>query len=298
MSASHDELRDLVLVYEELTETERARADEHLASCSACAELLGRLQRLERAAAAQGAIPPLDAPVLERLSAGEREDADASLALLRTRLRLGPRFGNRPTRAGLRARGGVLDAFRDWLFGPTGMRWALASASVAAILLVTFVVWQPRQSGMTTGALVRDARLAPYSGPRGATVPGWHTGQAFVLDFMLAAPASPVVFHVDPRGSVTLLYPESPTSPAPIEPAGLVRLPREGSEIVWRLEGEPGPETFLVGATANGQVSLRELAAEAERAGGSDRDAALGRLRALLERRLGPVQSIEVEHLP
>ncbi|MBI5711118.1 MAG: DUF4384 domain-containing protein [Candidatus Eisenbacteria bacterium] len=286
MNAEHDAWRDLVLVLEELEGDEREKAEAHLASCPECRSLLVRLQGVERGARLQSVLARLERGEPVRMSAGDAEQAHASLLALRVRLGLegaAPAAGRaRAATAGTGAR-------------PWRRHWVRVLVPAAAVAAALLVLW-PRPSG--DHVLVRDLRLLPASQMRGGGEGGWHTGDAFVLRFELAAPAQPVVFHAGPSGELALLYPEDPGAALEKSPAGPVTLPPEAGGIEWRFEGEPGVETFVVGARSRPAPGLAELLAQARALPATDRSARVKALRELLERRMGPVRAIEVTHQP
>lgn len=293
MDPSHRGLRDLVLAYEELEPSDRERADAHLAECAECRSLLASVQEIERKAAAAGTLPELgDASLLPRTDA-ERGEAERSLIALRQRL--GLEAPDAPRRPAAREPEGWLERLRATLGALVpDRRWALAPIVVAAIAIVA--LW-PRPTG--DPLLVRDLRLIAESEVRGSA-PGWHTGEAFTLRFELTSPAKVVVFHVGAGARPTLLYPFEPTAFTEHEMAGPIVLPPPASGIEWRLEGEPGPERFVVAAGARGAIDVAALVAEAAALDsvGESSESVYRSLGRLLERRVGPVRSIEIQHLP
>jgi hypothetical protein len=286
MTHNHDHLRELVLVYEELEPEEKRLADSHLGECADCASLLAKLQRLERASDLRGAVPELDRV---RLGTAERAAAEASLAALRARVALPATAapGTAPSPA-TRPRSAAA-ALWEWAHrAPVLVRLAPA----LAVLLVAWLLW-PRPP---IAPLLRGAELARYSGMRGEAGEGFRTGEAFVLRLELAAPARPVVYHVDPEGRIDLLYPGPGEAAPALVPAGAVTLPPEPSGIEWRFEGTPGAETFLVAAARTDRPlprldSLRTLPS-------GSREARIRALASSIEREIGPVRRLEATHRP
>jgi hypothetical protein len=298
MNDGHDALRELVLGYEELDAESRATADAHLASCPACRALLARVQQVERRA--QSLSPPagFDAANDDALGAADREAADRSLVALRAKLGLpsstpAPAAAPRPARWSWRA---ISGGRRERPRTPT---WVHVLAPVAAIVLVVAMIalW-PRPAAPPTA--VHGLEIAPWSRVRAPRPQAWRTGDAFVLRFRLDRPAHVVVFHVGPDGRPALLHPADPRAEASRFPAGEVQLPDSAGGIEWRFEGDPGLETFLVATTESRDLAMGEIVEAARRLGeaGRPRAAITRELAGLLEDRVGPVRTIEVEHAP
>jgi hypothetical protein len=294
MDPNHRDLRDLVLAHEELEPGDRARADAHLAACESCRALLASLQAVERGAAASGSLPELDDPSLRPRTDAEAGEAERSLLLLRQRLGLEARAA--ANEAGAREPAGWLDRVRARLAALAPHRgWAMIQ--VAVVLAVATIVLWPRPGGEPL--LLRDLRMVSESEVRGGEA-GWQTGEAFTLRFELSSPARVVVFHVGADARPVLLHPSETVATLAREPAGSVVLPAPGSGIEWRLEGEPGPERFVVAAGARGDIDLAALSAEAAALGsaGASQESVSRSLERLLERRVGPVRSLAIQHLP
>lgn len=275
MSDPHEALRELILVYEELTGEEKMQADEHLAACAACHDRLRRLRRLETAAAAGGSLPFDPADAGAALDPAESVQAAASLRALRQRL----------------------DLERSRRF--PRLAWPLALAAAAVIALAVWP-WPGARR-----VVVRDLRLLEASTERGgAPVPGprtvWHTGEAFRLEFTLTRSGIPVVLHLDATGRISRLYPDS--SAAVAQPGGVpVRLPPDSSLEEWVFAGQTGAETFFVAAAPGAPGTLDALLNDIPGRGpdpGAGRAALVAAKRRGLEARVGPVQVIEVDHRP
>src|SRR5262249_39293799 len=175
--------------------------------------------------------------------------------------------------------------------------WTIVAAGTAALIVVILVLTLFRGEHRPE-PVVRNLRLVPFASAASAQA-GWHTGQSFALEFRLVTPASPVVFHVDPSGYTDLLYPDDANAPVEARPAGAVRLPQGRTRGAWRFEGGPGPETFLVVAAVGNDVPLREVVDDVRRVPlWAGRAATIRGLRALLERRLGPCELVEIDHQP
>jgi hypothetical protein len=287
MTTDHDALLELVLGYEELDDAARARADAHLATCAACREALDRVRRFEHGA--RSLAPPagfdLPAPAPD---AALHAEAERSLAALRARLGLDAEaVAQEPPRP----RAVVVPAPRRV------PRWVhvLAPAAAAAAVVV-FALW-PRPAAPPP--TVHGLAIAPWSGTRGPQDGLWRTGDAFVLRFRLDRPARIAVVHVGPDGHATLLHPGEGEAALPGYAAGDVQLPDPAADVVWRFEGEPGAETFLVAIAESRDVPVRDLAAAVRALDPrGERDARVRDATALLEKSVGPVRSIEVRHRP
>jgi hypothetical protein len=288
MTRHHDHLRELVLVYEELEPEEKSMADAHLGECADCASLLAKLQRLEQTSDLRGAVPELGRV---RLATAERAQAEASLVALRARVGHPATgvAGPAPRPAAPKSRP-VVSSVWEWARrAPLLVRLAPA----LAVLLVAWILW-PRQP---VAPLLRGAELERYSGMRGAVGDGFKTGEAFVLKLELAAPARPVVYHVDPEGRIDLLYPKGADAVRPLMPAGRVTLPAETSGIEWRFEGAPGTETFLVAATRRTDLPMARRESLRTPASGS-REARIRALASSIEKEIGPARRLDAIHTP
>ena len=71
------------------------------------------------------------------------------------------------------------------------------------------------------------------------------TGQAFVLTLSPGTEGWLVVYHVGPDGSYSLVF-SGETPPAGSDG---VTIPTAASGDFWVLDGEPGPESFVIGAS-------------------------------------------------
>jgi hypothetical protein len=286
--SEHARLRQLILGIEELEGPDRAEAEAHLAACEVCAALLASLRRIEQGAATHGALPALEIP--QAFESNEERAAATSLAALRDEIE-----GVRTRRRALPVpRASRALALRDFLFGSRGRRVATALLSAAAVILVLIVrPHAPPTDGVPLAA-VEVVRLSTFRGP---VDPGFHAGDAFGLEIELGEPAYPLVVHVDPEGGVGLLIP--PEGGAwELAPRGQSRLPSEAGGIEWRLEGRTGSESFLVAAVRHRHLDPEAFAGELRGLPGGTRDARLEALRQHIERRVGPVRLIELDHLP
>ncbi len=304
MTLSHDQLRDLVLSFEELGPHERILAEAHLRDCAACSSLLERARQHERKGLLRGTLPSLDeSPALD---SSQRREADASLLALREKLNLGAEPAasrearareRRATREGRAWREdrppSVLEILRATFLGSGRRRWALAAIPVAAALVWALVVLRPatRDSPAFLGA----PKLVATSEMRGGGSEGFRTGEAFQIDLYLSRPAVVVVVHVDPRGVATLLHP-SPAQPPDPSPAGALRLPDPLSGIEWRFIGVPGRETFLIAASRSADPDLASLRAGIQGLPRGSQEASVAAARVLLERAWSDLTIAVAEH--
>jgi len=284
MNDDHAALQELVLGYEHLEPAERLRADAHLAVCPSCRRTLEALQGVERRARLAGAFP--DLPEWKDLPGSEDDlrSADRSLALLLQRLD----DSSPEARSAPRPR-------PRWL---RPVAWAVPLAAAAVLLLLV----QPQRRATPP---LRAIELVAPSSPRGGPAPGegrrtWYTGERFVLRFTLEQPASPVVIHVDPAGAIELLYPERVDAPMAVLPASTeLQLPPASTGASWAFEGDPGTEVFLVAAAPRGGIDLARVLARLEALPREPEGVSrVERMRGVLEEQVGPVQAIEVDHLP
>ena len=301
MRDKHAVLRELILAYEELSNQERAQVDAHLAACAGCRELLTRLQAVEREAASLGDLPPLGDPTAEALNAPDERAACESLQALRQELGLEGAATQapaavRPLRKTIHQRSTLRDLFRP----PMLLRW-LAPMGIAAALVLVVAPWR-------TGPTIRDVTLQPAEHLRGATTPAptaeperpWHTGEAFFLQFHLERAGAPVVFHLDPEGSLNLLYPDPRAQPQRFAAGSVVQLPAREEDSEWVFEGPPGAETFLISLATRADFDPALLLQDAQSAVAplEERAMRVQAVQNLLVKQLGETQRIEVAHVP
>ena len=251
----HDELIDLVLQCEDLTEEEQTLAAAHLDDCPACRVLLEKLRGAEKSARNPGDLPALppdpDGDPSGGLTGDDLRQARESRKRLLARVRVG-RHRSRLT--------------------PLG--WGGVSLALAACLAL--VLWFPWHGG--EAGLILDARLTPPRVLRGAETADLQPGDSFVVRFSLAEPGWPVVVTLAPGGTVEVLHP--PTAGTPVEATGRpVVIPAAGSPVTWRL-----PDTATTvwialdrAGAADPEVLRRDLA----------RAATESRVTAYLEERFG-----------
>lgn len=306
---THDQLERLILGYEALDAPDRERADAHLASCASCWELLAALQRAEQGARLTGSVPPLDDPRLAQLDPALRSEAEASLASLLVRAggagvadgraegaaQASP-AGLAPPRAPRPAAGetaSVRPGAGRSLRLPPRRRWAALFVPAAAAVIAVLLWPRPAQEP----ALLPGARLVPGTSYRSQPSDGLRTGDAFALEFELTRPAPVALVHLDPEGRVSLLIPGDAALSERF-PAGRHRVPSDSAAVEWRLEGSGGRETFLLAASDRELPSGDALRAALERLPAAPRAERVRAARELLERRVGLVQVVEVEHRP
>lgn len=149
----------------------------------------------------------------------------------------------------------------------SGMRRVLSTRvlwPLAAVLAL--VVLYPRVA--TNRSLITDLGVRTIDVAAGGTRSGQGTaliegqlatGQAFVLELAPTEATWLVVYHVDPAGHPTRLY------AAPVADhsgrTGSLTIPPADTGDFWVLDGEPGFESFVVGATAKAIPDLTDLSA-------------------------------------
>ncbi len=309
MSDTDSRIRALILAYEDLDAEDRRRADELLARDAGLRQKLSRLQELE--AWAKEPVPSSDAGILagERLSAEDERQLEASLEALMQRLGLpadtkpvsasSPSTASSPTASSPpTAANGIATA----RLPRRGLRRSWAPLAAAAVLLL--LVWAPWNVG--NPVRFSDAEVVAVETTTNASrsaqdARSFNSGEAFALSFRLEATAGVIVYHVDPSGSVSLVFPGS-TSEAILsfEAGASQRIPSTMSEEQWVLGREAGRESFLLAAVEDADLDLELLDQEIHQllSGVDDRQLVVENLETLLEDRLATVQLIEFDHLP
>jgi hypothetical protein len=247
-------------------------------------------------------LPSLDDPEARQLAPGEAADAEESLRSIREELRLGESAqAVKPAR-----RPFAWPSWRSFRVPSPLLRPRVLLPIAVATALALFLL--PR-SGKRPALEISDLRIRPASSLRGPSPSGsperpaqpFRTGDACELVFTTTQRGYPVVFLVDPVGQVELLHPEDPRTGAEAVPAATaIRLPAEGSDTLWILEGATGPETFFLAISRRPLVGLPDLADAAKALGriDRDRDSVVSALREMLVARVGCVDAIEITHLP
>jgi hypothetical protein len=244
------------------------------------------LRAREAAAFAHGELPEPTADAEAALGPEGARAERESRAALHERLEA--------ARRGRTAVVGRVPAKRRPVAFPTWRWWHVALP--AAAVAVAVMLW-PR--GGREIVRVGDGRLVAWSQQREIPSPEWRTGDAFKLFLRLEREAYPLVFHVDPRGALALIYPDTSRTRPHLFAAGEVALPAPEDDLRWAFSGPAGTETFLI-AAARKLPALASLYSEAVTAAGTagDRERRITALGAFLEKRFGSIQRIDAPHLP
>ncbi len=311
-----------ILEIDDLDPTDRAAVERFLASNVEARRLLDRVRAIEANQGPRGEIPHLELHRLEWDSSSSRVDAEQSLRLLLDRVIGQPATGGR-TRALARRRAGTwLDRWTRFFPPPI-----LIPAAVGALAILFIRVGPPSAPKAPTiagdmapapvdaGVQPAETDEAPAVGPPfgirsfsigsrsglrgGGGEAAWRTGESFVLRAQIERDGSLALVHVDPNGSVELLYPANESQARQVFRAGApIEFPPAGVEEEWAFEGSPGPESFLLAIGPPGAVDVRKVAEATHNVGrvGVDRDAVVAQAKRALETSVGPVRSLVVDH--
>jgi hypothetical protein len=278
---------DLVLVYEDLTPEERAGVDAFLETRPEFRDLLSELQRIE--AGPRGQIPESTGA----LSVREEEEAARSLASLRRKVARHSGAAENPTSEG------IIEAIGRFFTQPFGKAfWGFRSAvmvGAAAVAAWMFLIPTKSPVGELTALPTTSSRgVEVDEGRNRAGDREWRTGDAFFLRCVVQHPVVPVLFHIDPAGDVTQLFPEDDEW-RPFD--GVVEFPLAGTEDEWRLEGE-GTETFLLATRGEAPRDFAEVtrAIDEIRASGDTRVRVVERIRRVLSEHFDDVRTTDVAH--
>ena len=227
----HAEIRELILVYEDLTEEERRLADRHLDECAPCRRLLDRLQEAECVATEESRVPavslPDDPQGLVELDAGERAAADESLRLL---LRQRPRAAS-------------------------GRRfpWPVGLGVLAAAAALVLMVWTPWNVELT----ITDLRVTPAGVIRGAG--NEPVADAVTLRFVQEVDGWPVVVRLRSGQEPQLLLPAADWPGLRLTAGRPVVLPPAGSGRIWDAPPQGQKDVYLVAISRNAAPSFTVL---------------------------------------
>ena len=284
-----ENMDDLVLGFEDLDPAEQARVRRFLQENPGQAARLQELQAAEEAACGEF---PVDRGAWEeaRLSAGEIEEQQNSLKRILAALEEhGLPETDSPQRDATPAKQGNLRRLTPRL------AWALPLAAVLALVTIL-----PMRRDVSDPALApRVVVLVGENGTRGAAGQGTtlgilHTGQAFALDFYLDRDSHVVVYHLDPAGRLSVVWPARPGAGSSfLSGEQQHRLPRPEADQVWVLGPETGTETFLVTSFARWTPACLDVKPVA---GLSRREAVMTDLQARLGELGGRVEVIEFDH--
>ncbi len=248
MSREHDQLKEMILVLEDLDGGERKSAEEHLGACASCRRLRERLLEAEAAGRDTNPLPLEDTP-LTSLTEIERAQAGSSLSAL-----LNPASRRRARRT----------------------RWIAPLALAAALVLVALAPHLRRDSmvhDLRIGSplVLRDAAHDPAASKHG-------------VSFRLRLAGYPVLVHVDGDGIGRLVYP-SPGELPGLRPAGkLILLPPPAMLHTWRSGIAPGRETYILAVfDPDSPPGREELAALSNLEPGADRGETIRRFHRMLK---------------
>jgi len=253
-----------ILAHEDLDPTERRRADDHLATCPQCRDLLARLRDVEERAATVPGLPGLEADPLADLSPAERAAAEHSRRQLLTRV------------AGGKG--------RRW--APVGFGGALALA--AAFALVLFGPW--RAPGPDASDAFADLRLGPAVVMRhdGAATAPVAPGEPVALRFTPSRGGWPVVVRLGAEDA-EVLCPTDDTPGWRLSADRPAVVPPPGSGVVWRAAPDESTARWLVALSSAPVDDPAELARGLAAALDGRQDDARVRATAWLEERFGAV---------
>ena len=179
-------------------------------------------------------------------------------------------------------------------------RYTLWVLPLAAIMALAFLMPQGSQEKLLMQDLSVSKVVLMPDGTRGrghldsrdATL---HTGQAFALDFSLNEDSFVVIYHVDPRGQISRVYPETITDDlVPLRGGQIHQIPSAESEEAWILGNQTGTESFLVAVNQTFPISLANLQGDPTL---NSRSAILANLQAQLEAHASQVDLYQFEHV-
>ncbi len=236
----HEEMKDLVLVFEDLVGEDKSIVESHLSDCSPCRDLLSKLQKAEKMAAGMGdlpADPSSGSDPLQHLDSQELTEAQASRRELVQRIKQQP-VGS--TGSSLNNRWGRSSS----LFG-----FALAAG-------LALIIWLPRPSTQTS--YIQGFRMTPPTVVRGEEVP-LASSETFVMRFKMGVEGWPVVFRFPPNQSPQLVFP-TVRDPALRLPAdrGIV-LPPPGSKTIWVTDEAGSSSVYLVAVSQDQEPDIALL---------------------------------------
>lgn len=243
---SRQEIENLILGYEDLEPSDRAVADRFLSQDPRLAARLKWHQDLEASSAASLSVDDDSFELSDEESRAQQESLRRILAAIDQ--------SNPESEA-------KIISFGDKL--RRSSRWMLPLAAILA-----FAIFFPR--GAQEKFLLQDLSVSQVElmpdGTRGPEHPvaagsELHTGQAFALDFSLNEDSFVVIYHVDPRGQVSRVYPDTITDDlVPLRGGQGHQIPSIESGEAWILGSETGTESFLVAAHPSLLTALANIA--------------------------------------
>lgn len=258
MNKEHGRLRRLVLGWEDLSDSERAQADNHLLSCADCRSLRERILAVEAIVRDVSILPDAVQPL-----AGAEPDLLTEARASRDAL-LGP--GPAGSRFGLR----------------TMLPLALAAVIAAAFIIPRLNDRSPIRDLQVGSPLVLRGDLeAPAAMPHG-------------VSFRLTQAGYPVVVHVDGAGTPRLIHPAPGAAADLVATDRLLLLPPPSAGSAWRNGLAEGCESYLLAVVpAASPPPLAELADLDDVSVLASREETIGRLRERLARWPGAVVRID-----
>ncbi len=289
-------LWQLILRYEDLDAGQRLEVDQALAADADLQRDWARLCDLEQRAQLKWAAEDeaFWQPELDRKTAA---DCQASLSEVLARLPAAANTGERPDTRPFEQNRSAKGPARSWqLVPPLRVLWPLAAVLALVVLYPRLTSHQDLLGHLA----VRTVDVAPdgtRSGQPPVPIAGQlRSGQAFVLSLDLAEASWLVVYHVDPRGKCVRIFDDAAAPGA----SGMVTVPAAGSGDFWVLDGEPGLESFVVGATSLTGLDQGALTIDLADgcAGSGNRTTKVAAVSAALGRQMSEVQVLTFEHLP
>ena len=238
---NHKIMKDLILVFEDLNQDEKALAEAHLQECKACRILLKNLQLAEQKESPWMDLPPDpsgEQKPLSGLSAEEIQGAENSRRQLVEKVR------NRPVNTAAGSSGS------NWWKNNTGL-FGFALAACLALF-----IWMPWQNN--SDVFVQNFRMTTPAVLRGENSE-LNTGDDFVVRYQQARSGWPVVVQIVGDVSPELLFPNTNDLPLAMAEGRSVVLPPPGSPSVWTLSSEKNTPVFLISISEDQQPDLQHL---------------------------------------
>ncbi len=276
---SPTEIEKLILGYEELDAADKTVADHYLQLQPELAARLKWHQDLETQALDAGSSQG------DFLNGELLDPADEQTQLDSLHQILAGLAGHQKMRVS-----SPIDRFRS------GARWLLP---LAAMLALVVLLPQDKEQRMLLQDLTAKQIMLDPSSSRGTTQPAraegiLRSGQAFALDFTLVEDAFVVVYHVGPKGQVSLAYPRSISdTPVSLEGGRQHQIPDHDSAETWVLSQETGTESFLMAVGGDWPAGLADILTNFDSA---DREKILAELTSRLEELMPQVELYEFKH--
>jgi len=240
----------LVLEYEELEPAERQALDEALKEAPHLTRDWNRLREIETRAACDW---PLAADEFWQTAAGN-PDCQQSLARILDEL---PNPAENTLPFARRSADGPIPATSRRRFFSPRVLWPLAAVLALAVFWSSFAPQKDLIGPLTVQTIqITDSgtRSLPTPLPAAGQL---RTGQAFVLSLTPETNGWLVVYHVDPAGRRERVFAGEISRPD--GDLNTVTVPSVASGDYWVLSGDPGKESFVIGAAADPVVDLADL---------------------------------------